>query len=103
MANYAETTKAVTTWLRAKRVTMLNPYAGEAEVQFDEERATSIDGGPAKFEPTGTLKRAFDPARVIPLIDPATGEDTGQTTTEGAIYAALFSAYWQMAQARDAS
>lgn len=102
MANYAEQTRAVTTWLRVRRVQILNPYGGVAEVRLEEERATQINGEPPTFAPTEVLKRDFDPVRVIQIIDPTTGQDTGQTMTEGQVYAALYSAYLQMAQVRDA-
>jgi hypothetical protein len=103
MANYREEIAQVTTWLRAKRVTMLNPLGGVGEVIFEEERATQVGGDAATLASTGVLKRAFDPERVIPIFDPVSGVDTETTMTEGQIFAALYSVYLQMAMARDAT
>lgn len=101
--NYNESTVSGQSWQRCHQIVIENPRAGQQVVRFDEERVLSIDGGAEVRTPAGSLPVTFDPAREIPLRDPMTGELTGQSTTYGAAYVLLYSAYLAAALERDAA
>jgi hypothetical protein len=61
-----------------------------------------LDDGDEMRKPAAGITLDFDPARVIPLLNPSTGQPTGDETTYGAVYAILYSAYIAAAQERDA-
>ena len=50
---------------------------------------------------SGDVLKEFDPADVVVLRNPETGDLTGETITMGEVYAILASAYWQFAPAKD--
>ena len=101
--NYNETTVTGQAWKRCHQVVIENPRTGQQVVRFEEERVLAMDGGAEIKTPVGGLLVVFDPAKEIPLRDPMTGELTGQTTTYGAAYALLYSAYMAAAVERDAA
>lgn len=101
MPDYKQATTAATTWQRCNQIVIDNPRQGAPSVRFDEETVTAMALGDEIRRPVGTLSLPFDPAQPIPLRDPATGELTGQTSSYGAAYVLLFSAYMAAAQARD--
>lgn len=101
--NYKEAQLTGQSWQRCHQIVIENPRAGPASVRFEEERVLALDGSAELRTPAGALALDFDPARPIPLRDPATGDLTGQTTTYGAAYALLYSAYIDAALARDAA
>lgn len=100
--DYQETTVTGQAWQRCCQVVIENPLGGTPAVRFDEERVLAIDARHLRT-PVGTLALAFDPAKTIPLRDPVTGELTGDTTTYGAAYVLLYSAYLAAATERDAA
>lgn len=103
MPDYNESTVSGHIWQRCHQVVIDNPRNGVPSVRFDEERVLALNGGAEVLQPAGTLAVPFDPATVIPLRDPATGELTGETTTYGDAYALLYSAYMAAALERDAA
>lgn len=104
MANYKESTVTGTQWTRCNTVVINNPIGGVPTVQFLEEVVISTPGGVMSFPSDGLrLFDAVNPSREIALLNPSTGEATGQVVTEGFLYAALFSRYIALAAARDAA
>lgn len=102
MANYRESSATALKHRRAYSVEISNPQPPEApRLVFREQDVLSIDGEASSVE-AGALMASFNPARTIDLLDPETLEPTGQTTTEGAVYLALFSKYIATARKRDA-
>lgn len=107
MADYNEQTipGTLTSWQRCHSIQIQNPYnyASAVNVRFDEEIVKVLpDGEVIKSAPqNGGITKEFDPAVVIQLRDPETWELTGESTTMGAIMAAIGSAYWQFALERD--
>ena len=103
MSDYKESQVSGSEYTRCNQVVISNPLASTPQVQFYEERVTSI-GGRSLFTPDGHIRVAFDADKVIPLVNPETLEPIhGQSTTMGQMYLALFSAYIQAALERDAN
>ncbi len=103
MSDYKESTVGGTTWQRCCQIVIDNPRGAVPSVRFDEEEVLALSGGREIKRPLGALVLPFDPAQAIPLRDPTTGELTGATTTYGAAYTLLYSAYMVAATARDAA
>lgn len=99
-ADYKATIVTGKTWYRAYRVVIMNPYMGDATIGFDEEKVTEILGV-VKSEPSTTLSTLVDPTAVVPILDPITGQATGETMTHYAVYCMLYSLYRMLGQARD--
>ena len=95
----------LTSYQRCHQITIQNPYndISAANVRFDEEVIKTLpDGEVIKSSPqNGGITKEFDPSVVIQLRDPTTWELTGESTTMGALMAAIGSAYWQFALERD--
>ena len=107
MADYNESVipGTLTSWQRCHSIQIQNPYndAAAVNVRFDEEVVKVLpDGEVIKSSPqNGGITKEFDPSVVIQLRDPETWELTGESTTMGALMAAIGSAYWQFALERD--
>lgn len=101
MPDYRETSLTGTAWQRCHAIVIFNPRSGSPSVRLEEERVIALADGSELRSPAGAVVVPFDPARQIPLRDPATGELTGESTTFGAAYAILYSAYLAEALARD--
>ena len=95
----------LTSWQRCHSIQIQNPHGDPSavNVRFDEEIIKVLpDGEVLKYAPAkGGITKEFDPSVEIALRDPATWELTGETTTMGAVMAAIGSAYWQFALERD--
>lgn len=98
--NYKESTVAGTEYVRCCSVRIVNPADRTPAIMFDEEKATVFPNRTI-YEADGTIVVSFDPSRVISIKDPTTGLPTGQTTTYGEIYVAIYSAWQQEAEVRD--
>lgn len=101
MSNYNEQSVTGTEWTRCKRIVIDNPLAAQPAIRFDEEAALTTSVNTTMKNALGYLTVQFDPTSVIDLYDPITGEATGQTVTQGEIYALVYSAYLTAAKARD--
>ena len=99
--DYREATVTGQSWQRCNQIVIENPHKGVPVVRFDEERVLALQTGADVRTPAGTLALTFDPAKTIPLCDPATGELTGESATYEAAYVLLYSAYLAAATERD--
>lgn len=99
--DYKEATVTGQSWQRCSQIVIENPHKGVPVVRFDEERVLALQAGADVRTPAGTLALTFDPAKTIPLCDPATGELTGESATYEAAYVLLYSAYLAAATERD--
>ena len=102
--NYQYSTVTGESWLRAKRIVIDNPLNGVPAVKFVEERVVNIAGGEQYFRDQGVLELTATEANMgneIPLLDPETGESTGQVVTYSEAYTMLLSAYIHFADLRD--
>lgn len=98
--NYREQTETGTSWRRCHEVHIYNPLAGAKTVRLDEEDVVSFNGKTVSMN-AGYISKAFDPAGEIVLLDPETGQPTGETMPQAALYQALYSLYMQCATERD--
>ena len=101
MSNYNEQSVTGTEWTRCKRIVISNPLAEQPEIRYDEETVLATSAGQTLKNAQGYLTVPLDPSAVIDLYDPATGQPTGQTVTQGEVYALVYSAYLTAATARD--
>ena len=103
MSDYKETNVVGKAWSRCFQVVIDNVRGRPPAAQFFEERVLLLDEGQEIRQGQGPLAVAYDPARLIPIRDPQTGEPTGATATYAEAYALLYSAYIEAALARDAA
>lgn len=98
---YRETDVSGSEYTRCYQVVIDNPAGGLPRATFYEERVLFSAGQRARRWPSGQCELIYDSALVVPLLDPATGAQTGETATLGALYLSLYSAYLHAATARD--
>jgi hypothetical protein len=98
---YKEQASAGSVWLRCSSVNIDNRYGATPHAFFTESRVSEV-GAAAVEQYSANLTAAFDPASLIPLRDPETGNLTGDTVAQGTLYQILYSLYMQTALARDA-
>lgn len=102
MPNYREASATGTQWQRCNCVHIDNPLNGQAQVTFAEEVVATL-GEELFIKPGPQIVFPFDPAEVIQLRNPQTGEVIPDATMTGLqVYVALFSLYLQKAEVRDA-
>lgn len=102
MADYKESTISGSEYTRCIAVNISNSLGNVPQIQFIEESVTTI-GTRVVHEPQGFMQIAFNPATVVPLVNPDTLELTGESTTMGNLYLGVFSAYIATARARDSA
>jgi hypothetical protein len=100
MPNYKQADVAGTKWQRCNSVTISNEYAVQPMVHMCEEEIAEVAGAVFKTPLTG-MSFAFNPAEVIALRNPETGELTGGTVTGADVYIILSSLYAKRAEERD--
>lgn len=88
-------------YTRCYQVVIDNPLNAAPAAVFFEQRVIESGAGPAIVAPAGQCVLPYNPATVIALRDPATGEETGQTLTAAQVYAIVYSAYLHAALERD--
>ena len=102
MSDYKESTIAGTVWQRCHEIVVSNTRGAVPRIQFFEERVIALEGAGEIRQTLGPLEVAFDPALVVQILDPTTGQPTGASATYGEAYVLLYSAYLAAALARDA-
>lgn len=102
MSNYKESNIAGTVWQRCHEVKIFNTRGAAPSAEFLEERVIVLEDADEIRQSLGPLKVFFDPARLVPILNPETGEETGHQVTYAEIYAVLYSAYIAAALERDA-
>lgn len=90
-------------YMRTNRIEIINKASHlPPKVVFHEERVIEGETGVMTRFPEGQCVLEHDPALAIPLLDPATGEATGETLSMNELYAMVYSVYMHAATARDA-
>lgn len=79
-------------YTRCHQVLVDNRLDEVPRITFAQERIASA-GGQVLHMPLPPAVMDFDPAGVIPLLDPETGAPTGASVTQAEAYALLYSAY----------
>lgn len=92
--DYKESQVTGRSWRRCHLISIHNPlpHEGAPSVYFEMSDAVNL-AERTLATPAGGVAVAFDPARVIPLLDPTTGEPTGREMSYGEVYAILYSAF----------
>ena len=103
MTEYAERQTTGVEWTRCFQVVVDNRSGVAPRATFFEQRVLQPDSGPVRASAVGQVEMQYDPAAVIALRDPATGEETGETITGADLYQVIYSAYLHAALARDAA
>lgn len=104
MSNYNQTSVAGNIWTRCSSVHIVNNYGATPQIIFGEQQLIELDNLPPIATNGGTsCFTEFDPTVEIVILDPATGNPTGQTVTQQQLYDILYSLYIATAQARDNS
>lgn len=98
--NYRESQLAGTEWQRARRVVVENPFLETPSILYVLETALQT-GSRTITEPAGNLGENFDPAASFPMLDPITGEPTGQMASHQDLYNILNSHFMYLAKQRD--
>lgn len=101
--DYKQAVKETKFWQRCRAVTCLNPVDSPYKtVVFQEELASEVDGVSSSVKDVGSCSTLFSPDGEINLIDPSTGQSTGETVSHLKLYQILHSLYIQVALERDA-
>lgn len=101
IASYAETTVSGTSWKRCPRIELLNAFGAVPMISLSEEQIVSV-GGLTMNKYLGQLQVVYNPAGVIEIYDPISGEKTAGTISHNEIMAIFYSIYRSAAEARDA-
>lgn len=102
MADYQQGVVSGDTWVRCPRAVVENGVANKA-ITFVEEQVIML-GTDRITRPLGCVVETYtqdNVAEAFAVLDPATGEPTGQTATYAELYALLHSAYIHVATKRD--
>jgi hypothetical protein len=103
MMNYQESQIQGSTWTRCRAVTVVNPHASTGQTPmayFQEEKAIAFDNT-VLLSDRGSCGVEFDAAATVTMLDPQTGQPTGQTFTHADLYRMMFSLYMDAAKKRD--
>jgi hypothetical protein len=80
-------------FVRCNQIVVDNRLNKTLAITFSQETIVGGPDGAVLHIPMSPVPMAFDPAATIPIINPETGEDTGQTATQAEVYALIYSAY----------
>lgn len=91
----------VSSFYRANRITVMNDHDDLPWVWFDEERVILISGEDPIIKPSRGFRLDLEQGDMLPIINPLTGEPTGDVLPFEYLYAIMYSAYLFAAQAED--
>jgi hypothetical protein len=80
-------------YIRCPQVVIDNRLGHAPTVTFHRERIIGLDGGATITQPMSPRDVSYDAAAVVPVLNPMTGEPTGQTVTQGDLYALIYSVF----------
>lgn len=102
MANYKETSINGTEYQRCYLLKIYNPIDGYKKAVFDENKVITI-GDKKVITESYSCEKLFNPTSNISILDPVTGNPTGEQVTHQKLYEILYSLYIQTALERDAN
>lgn len=100
MSKYNQQQATGESWQRCYNISIENPYLGTPTAIFREEVIVEI-GDTAVKNPKTACMVTFSPNAEFPVLNPETGEPTGQTLTHQQLYTYLHSLYIKTATDRD--
>lgn len=80
-------------FVRCRQVIIDNHLGKLPKLEFHQETVIVSEGGRVAHMPMPPLSTTFDPAAEIPVINPETGEATGEIVTQAHVYGLVYSAY----------
>lgn len=100
--DYRQSTVTGKRWRRSLHGEFSNPYQGGAWIRFDwEDRVLLEDGTTVAMPAPSTLRHFDNPGAELAVLNPETGEPTGQVITHGALYAIMWSLARESARLQD--
>lgn len=90
------------TWRRLQGLSLSTPYGQPPQAVFQQERAIGVGDHVATIYDR-SLPVPADPAHAFPVLDPSTGQPSGQTATVGQLTALIYSLYAQLSDAAEAA
>lgn len=100
MSKYKQQTGSGQSWQRCYSIQIENPLEGSPVIIFQEEMVVVVGDTTIK-KPITMCTKLFDPNETFPVLNPQTGEPTGQTMNHAEVYKILHSLYIQTALQRD--
>lgn len=101
MPNYKEEEVVGQAWQRCYELVVQNPYQGTPTIRFLEESVVAV-GGRSITTMADTCSTVYNANQEFDILDPKTGEPTGQKLTHKDLYNYLYSLYIKTATDRDA-
>lgn len=101
MANYKQSNITGQEYQRCYAVNITNILNSPRLIGFAEEKVYIFDQNTINKQVAG-CGLTYDPTATFPILDPVTGDPTGETATQAQIYQLVYSLYVQTATARDA-
>jgi hypothetical protein len=104
MTLYQPSNVVGTKYTRAYRVECQNPLDGQTSITFAEQSVVNLDDGTVITKDLGNLNEVLTEENTtteFALLNPVTGESTGQSMSYGDIFTALYSLYIDLATNRD--
>ena len=80
-------------YIRCPQVVIDNRLGQTPSVAFHREEVTTATDGAVRITPMAPLIVPFDPTASVPILDPETGEPTGDSVTDLHIYQIIFSKF----------
>lgn len=80
-------------YIRCSQVVIDNRLGVQPSVSFDRERVIGLGGGQVIRQPLSPVVLEFSSEGSVDVIDPETGEATGDTISHPQIYALIYSAF----------
>ena len=80
-------------YVRCHQIVIDNRLDRVPVIQYHQERVIADNAGTISKLPMGPTPQEFDPSAEVPIIDPETGEPTGEVLTQGQLMAYVYSAY----------
>lgn len=80
-------------YIRCPQVVVDNRLGHTPTVTFHRERVVGLSDGSTITQPMSPRSLQFDPASAVPVLNPETGEATGDTISQGALYALIYSVF----------
>lgn len=80
-------------YIRCPQVVIDNRLGHTPTISFHRERIIGLADGATITQPMSPREVTFSPAALVAVFDPATGEPTGETVTQGTLYALIYSVF----------
>lgn len=80
-------------YIRCSQVIIDNRFGAQPSLSFHRERVIGLGGGQTVRQPLSPVVLEFSGEGSVDIVDPETGEATGEAITHPQIYALIYSAF----------